>query len=106
MEISPWETVCIFKKIYIYCPTLNRPIQELVGYCSEPLALIYFGKTYHNSGGESIYGEKFADEDFTVKHTKPFLVWDLCISYHLQVLIIPFLPAIYGMLYNLQFVFT
>ncbi|KAF8499474.1 peptidyl-prolyl cis-trans isomerase [Hysterangium stoloniferum] len=25
-------------------------------------------------GGESIYGEKFADEDFTVKHTKPFLL--------------------------------
>ncbi|KAF8581127.1 hypothetical protein K439DRAFT_1662453 [Ramaria rubella] len=25
-------------------------------------------------GGESIYGEKFPDEDFTVKHTKPFLL--------------------------------
>ncbi|KAF8494031.1 peptidyl-prolyl cis-trans isomerase [Gautieria morchelliformis] len=25
-------------------------------------------------GGESIYGEKFADEDFTTKHTKPFLL--------------------------------
>ncbi|GJJ14785.1 hypothetical protein Clacol_009053 [Clathrus columnatus] len=24
-------------------------------------------------GGESIYGEKFADENFTTKHTKPFL---------------------------------
>merc|ERR1711966_617085 len=28
--------------------------------------------TMHNGrGGESIYGEKFADEDFSLKHTKP-----------------------------------
>ena len=26
------------------------------------------------TGGESIYGEKFEDEAFTVKHTKPFLL--------------------------------
>ena len=25
-------------------------------------------------GGESIYGEKFADENFDIKHTKPFLL--------------------------------
>ena len=25
-------------------------------------------------GGESIYGEKFADENFTLKHTKPHLL--------------------------------
>ena len=25
-------------------------------------------------GGESIYGEKFADENFNIKHTKPFLL--------------------------------
>jgi len=25
-------------------------------------------------GGESIYGEKFADENFTIKHTKPYLL--------------------------------
>ena len=25
-------------------------------------------------GGESIYGEKFADENFKLKHTKPFLL--------------------------------
>lgn len=25
-------------------------------------------------GGESIYGEKFEDENFEVKHTKPFLL--------------------------------
>ena len=25
-------------------------------------------------GGESIYGEKFEDEGFEVKHTKPFLL--------------------------------
>lgn len=28
----------------------------------------------NGTGGESIYGEKFADENFTVKHTKPFLL--------------------------------
>jgi peptidyl-prolyl isomerase D len=26
------------------------------------------------TGGESIYGEKFADEGFPVKHDKPFLL--------------------------------
>jgi cyclophilin family peptidyl-prolyl cis-trans isomerase len=26
------------------------------------------------TGGESIYGEKFEDEAFAVKHTKPFLL--------------------------------
>jgi len=26
------------------------------------------------TGGESIYGEKFEDEAFTVKHTTPFLL--------------------------------
>jgi peptidyl-prolyl isomerase D len=26
------------------------------------------------TGGESIYGEKFEDEAFPVKHTKPFLL--------------------------------
>lgn len=25
-------------------------------------------------GGESIYGEKFEDENFDMKHTKPFLL--------------------------------
>ncbi len=26
------------------------------------------------TGGESIYGEKFEDEAFSVKHTRPFLL--------------------------------
>ena len=26
------------------------------------------------TGGESIYGEKFADEAFPIKHTQPFLL--------------------------------
>jgi len=26
------------------------------------------------TGGESIYGEKFADENFNLRHTKPFLL--------------------------------
>jgi peptidylprolyl isomerase len=31
--------------------------------------------TKHNgTGGKSIYGEKFADENFKVKHTKPYLL--------------------------------
>lgn len=31
--------------------------------------------THHNgTGGESIYGEKFADENFELKHDKPFLL--------------------------------
>jgi cyclophilin family peptidyl-prolyl cis-trans isomerase len=30
---------------------------------------------YNNDlGGESIYGEKFADENFELKHEKPFLL--------------------------------
>ena len=28
----------------------------------------------NGTGGESIYGEKFADEEFAVNHTKPFLL--------------------------------
>jgi peptidyl-prolyl isomerase D len=28
----------------------------------------------NGTGGESIYGEKFADENFTIKHEKPFLL--------------------------------
>ena len=31
--------------------------------------------TQHNgTGGESIYGEKFDDENFETKHEKPFLL--------------------------------
>jgi hypothetical protein len=29
---------------------------------------------FKGTGGESIYGEKFNDEAFTVKHTRPFLL--------------------------------
>ncbi len=28
----------------------------------------------NGTGGESIYGEKFSDENFELKHTKPFLL--------------------------------
>ena len=28
----------------------------------------------NGTGGKSIYGNKFADENFTIKHTKPFLL--------------------------------
>ena len=28
----------------------------------------------NGTGGESIYGEKFENENFTVKHEKPFLL--------------------------------
>lgn len=33
----------------------------------------------NGTGGESIYGEKFEDEAFPVKHTKPFLLSMVCI---------------------------
>ena len=29
---------------------------------------------FNGTGGESIYGAKFADENFALKHTKPFLL--------------------------------
>ena len=28
----------------------------------------------NGTGGESIYGKKFADENFTLKHTRPYLL--------------------------------
>lgn len=41
------------------------------GHC---LSIINFERTGNGTGGESIYGEKFEDEAFPVKHTKPFLL--------------------------------
>ena len=29
---------------------------------------------FNGTGGESIYGEKFEDENFNLKHNKPFLL--------------------------------
>ena len=69
-EILPWETVCSFICNLSSCFSNAWHDQGLV----RLIDLIYSGETYQELGGESIYGEKFADEDFTVKHTKPFLV--------------------------------
>ena len=29
---------------------------------------------FNGTGGESIYGKKFADENFKIKHTEPYLL--------------------------------
>ena len=38
------------------------------------LDFVFFKKNFILIGGESIYGEKFADENFKLKHDKPFLL--------------------------------
>jgi cyclophilin family peptidyl-prolyl cis-trans isomerase len=45
---------------------------RLVRFCSVPSG----GDFTHGNGmgGESIYGEKFADENFALKHDRPFLL--------------------------------
>jgi len=49
---------------------------EMVLSASMPPRLALYVNWYSSTGtgGESIYGEKFADEAFPVKHTKPFLL--------------------------------
>lgn len=40
----------------------------------ETLFSLILGVIFKGTGGESIYGEKFEDEGFTVNHTRPFLL--------------------------------
>ncbi len=57
------------------CPHLSHPIRN-PPHPSPSLFIVQGGDftRFNGTGGESIYGEKFADENFTLKHTKPGLL--------------------------------
>jgi len=68
----------------IQAPTVHPPTvlcaravtsqPEMVGPLYFPVSFDLFLTVVLGTGGESIYGEKFEDEAFPVKHTRPFLL--------------------------------